>query len=841
MKTSCQRWIYLLLLFTLSTQSAISQSLRRSSFRVESPASIQGYKVISEIYNTGPSPWGTGINGTWENIPVAYDLSNQKGCLPFAANYFTGKFALLDRGDCEYGSKALAAQNAGAIGVIIVNNLLGVQGMGAATYGAMVNIPVVMVSNESGAEMKNQLLNNNVVTISLTAWRFDSIINPVDIGFMNDGPILPQGKAIPQHQVSVLALNSDEEFRLFSGGRIYNFSYGAFDSIRLKGKLSYNSNFLNGNFSPIDSNIFTKKYIPPISSVDSLIFIKVDSINGVLAGFDLDNMILGRYQMENDIATVPFTETNSASFNNRCTFHFSITDSIYSKCEYDFSKNAPVANNYIAVSALDNYEWGPVFYIRNGCYKALESQIVIMRSAISDSIFPGQQVQIKLRKWEDWNLNGVMDVQEIEPAIAQSIYQLTASDVVPISGLSIKMPFANMQQPGSPVVLESNSYYWMTITMGNGNTFAIGTDYFAEYTPTLNGQGYTKGNPVFDYLNGIVYGGGFQNAGSPSVALHTSKNIDDSIQVVATATPSQVCLLQSSILSTSNNYPYSSTTVWNPYVGGAVTPYTTTTYTVTTTSSDGCAVGTASVTLTVNPLPTIQISVLPMIMCLGDSAILNASGAVNYTWGGGLGTGNPKIVIPSVSQYYNVVGSDINGCTSNATVAVYVDSCLSCDSDIVISNSFFNYFTQSQTYIQTSGTVILGANYYVKFDAAPNSYVLLNPGFQTISGSVFSAQAYNGCATGVPQRPVDTSASEHVLISRDADYRIYPNPTSGRLIIEYPEGVSNARLLDFMGKAIMNIPFEPQVQRYELDISHLSNGIYFLHFDGNFRVKLSKQ
>lgn len=69
---------------------------------------------------------------------------------PFTPGYFIGKFALIYRGTCEFGAKALAAQTAGATGVIIVNNLLGVAGMGAGANGASVTIPVIMVTTEAG-------------------------------------------------------------------------------------------------------------------------------------------------------------------------------------------------------------------------------------------------------------------------------------------------------------------------------------------------------------------------------------------------------------------------------------------------------------------------------------------------------------------------------------------------------------------------------------------------------------------------------------------------------------------------------------------------------------------
>ena len=229
----------------------MAQDNRRSSFRVNIPASLQGYKIIEESTTTGTSPWGRGIDSTWENFPVAFDPNNLDGCTPFSSpTYFAGKFALINRGDCEFGAKALNAQNAGARGVILVNNLLGVAGMGAGASGASVTIPVVMVTTADGNAMRTSIQNSVPVEVSLTGWRFDPLLNPIDVGFMNDGPIMPAGRAMPKPQLNS-TVNNDEEFRLFTGGRTYNFSTQSCDTMFVYGNLSQK---LGASFNALHSN-----------------------------------------------------------------------------------------------------------------------------------------------------------------------------------------------------------------------------------------------------------------------------------------------------------------------------------------------------------------------------------------------------------------------------------------------------------------------------------------------------------------------------------------------------------------------------------------------------------
>jgi hypothetical protein len=53
----------LFVLCLLGFNSNADAQNRRSSFRVDAPASIQGYKIIEEIDSTSTtSPWGTSID-----------------------------------------------------------------------------------------------------------------------------------------------------------------------------------------------------------------------------------------------------------------------------------------------------------------------------------------------------------------------------------------------------------------------------------------------------------------------------------------------------------------------------------------------------------------------------------------------------------------------------------------------------------------------------------------------------------------------------------------------------------------------------------------------------------
>lgn len=71
-------------------------------------------------------------------------------CTALPLNSMAGKIALIRRGTCTFESKVLQAENAGAVAVIIMNNVVGGGVLGMADSGLGATIPSIMVSKEDG-------------------------------------------------------------------------------------------------------------------------------------------------------------------------------------------------------------------------------------------------------------------------------------------------------------------------------------------------------------------------------------------------------------------------------------------------------------------------------------------------------------------------------------------------------------------------------------------------------------------------------------------------------------------------------------------------------------------
>jgi hypothetical protein len=139
--------------------------------------------------------------------------------------------------------------------------------------------------------------------------------------------------------------------------------------------------------------------------------------------------------------------------------------------------------------------------------------------------------------------------------------------------------------------------------------------------------------------------------------------------VTASATESVLCEGQSTVLTGGGASSY----VWdNSAINGqGISPSATTTYTVIGTDANGCE-NSASVQVTVNPLPTVTAQATETVLCAGESTELTGSGAVSYVWDNGAMNG--QAIVPTQSTTYTVVGTDGNSCENTATVDITVNA-----------------------------------------------------------------------------------------------------------------------------------------------------------------------
>lgn len=132
--------------------------------------------AIAANYQVGTASFGAplaspGLNG---DLVQGLDAANPAGpsttdgCSALTnASDVGGRITLLDRGTCTFVTKAKNAQNAGAIGVIIVDNRLETPPPGMAGTDPSVTVPTVMISQPDGATIEGQLTGGVNATLGL--------------------------------------------------------------------------------------------------------------------------------------------------------------------------------------------------------------------------------------------------------------------------------------------------------------------------------------------------------------------------------------------------------------------------------------------------------------------------------------------------------------------------------------------------------------------------------------------------------------------------------------------------------------------------------------------------
>jgi gliding motility-associated-like protein len=142
--------------------------------------------------------------------------------------------------------------------------------------------------------------------------------------------------------------------------------------------------------------------------------------------------------------------------------------------------------------------------------------------------------------------------------------------------------------------------------------------------------------------------------------------------VTAVASQTSICPGQNVTLTGGG----ASTYTWNPgnLVGSSVnvSPAATTIYTVVGTNSTNCT-NSATVSVTVNPLPTLTVSASPTAVCIGQSSTLSVLGASTYTWNPGNLNGNTVSVSPASTNIYTVTGQSAGGCLNTNTLSLTVN------------------------------------------------------------------------------------------------------------------------------------------------------------------------
>ncbi len=223
--------------------------------------------------------------------------------------------------------------------------------------------------------------------------------------------------------------------------------------------------------------------------------------------------------------------------------------------------------------------------------------------------------------------------------------------------------------------------------------------------------------------------------------------------------------------------------------------------TITVTDANNCSL---VETFTVYPKPILTVT--DPTICVGGFAFINVPGATNYTWSGG------QVVSPPVTTIYTVTG-ETNGCSTSTPVTVVVNPL----PNVTTSTSFTSVCSGHTLALSASGatsytwsTGVTSAN-IVYSNPIPGFYALtiLGKSAASCTNTANMTVHVKDCATGLNE----TRSNDHLSI--------YPNPTSGELMIE--TGNADIHLFNALGQFLLT---KRVIGKEKLVIEDA--GVYFL-------------
>lgn len=330
----------------------------------------------------------------------------------------------------------------------------------------------------------------------------------------------------------------------------------------------------------------------------------------------------------------------------------------------------------------------------------------------------------------------------------------------------------------------------------------------------------------------------------------------------------------------------------------SVAPPSTTAYTATGISAEGCT-NTAVTSVSVNNTPTLTITSAAPAICTGDSVSIAASGAATYSWT--TGSVNPTITIsPLATSNYTVTGLSAEGCSNTAviTISVFITPTVSISGNTVVcagnavtltatgavsyswntngssSPNFVIIPTTNTTYTaagvsaegcigtavqsvsvnalpalitQSSATVICvgetatlsvsGADAYAWSTSETTSAIVVSATANTVY-TVTGTSSVTGCSalTTISQEVSECTGLSTLNVSA-TELKLYPNPAKGKFVLQ-SEMPGIIFITNLLGQQVYTGVHSGGTS--EISIAQLQNGIYLVSLESGKTILKQK-
>ena len=298
-------------------------------------------------------------------------LLAEEACNPLV-NDLTGKIAVFYRGSCQFGTKAFNAQNAGAVGCIIINHTGDAVGMAGGDDGLNVTIPLVMVSESDGADIVAEMANGEVVMFMGNKQN----LYANDGGSAESDVLNPRYGSIPQAMA-----NNNYTFQ--AGIQMYNF--GSDDN-------TFN---VTASVDGPAGNVYSNTVSAFVASGDTLaIFNGNPSEFPTISAASWD---VGSYKLTYSVEIDG--QTDESDFDNVYVRDFNVTNDVLSLAHVDETTGMLYANSFPSNATSSYQTCMQVQDLYPGANYGVEGFYFAVNSP--DTALVGEEVLIDVFEWND--------------------------------------------------------------------------------------------------------------------------------------------------------------------------------------------------------------------------------------------------------------------------------------------------------------------------------------------------------------------------------------------------------------------------------------------------------
>lgn len=472
-------------LYLLLSLSFVSQMNAQVIFYVETPAPLVGNKEMTWADPAGG--WGCPdmnipANAILDTLVFAYDASAADSlCCGALTNgpQVAGKIAVIYRGSCEFGVKALNAQNAGAVGVVIINNIPGSPiAMGPGAQGLNVTIPVAMITMADGAALKAEIEAGNVTAFFGSKFGF----------YDNDLGMWPKDYIVAPATSNPFKTNEiGTEFSAAVGSWIFNFGQNDQTNVRLKADITYGG-----------GSIYSQTSSPTNLASGDSVWVQ-------LPDFSQPTYNAGLYKFTYIILS-DSADDFTADDSRRADF--TVSDTMFSYAEIDTNTLMPITNaSYRPSGSTGDFEVCLSFRDSLASRLATTGMYFTASTTATDSL-TGAYLEATVYEWNDvfTDVTGTVTFDNLN-AVVYGGYTYPSDQQDEI----VWAPFS------APLILVDNQRYLFCVKAFAANPnvflgFGTGIDYDEHINTYLQAVG-----PIND--DGTWYWAGFGTDNVPSIGV----------------------------------------------------------------------------------------------------------------------------------------------------------------------------------------------------------------------------------------------------------------------------------------------------------------------------------